>query len=1268
MVRPAVILALAVLVLPTSLAGLPAGCPSLPVPPGICPAPALSAVPASATPAGLSQLQAVSDMECAFIENRGQLGRDDVAFYTSGPLSAYFACGRVEYRLLSTCADRKASPGASFEPSPLGGGSAFGLVFPGAGRVMPQGIEPLPYYFNYFLGNDPSGWRSFVPAYAGIVYRGLYDGIDLEFRQTGSGMKYQFVVQPGADPSVIRLRYDGADTCVRGNGLSIITPAGEVRDGGLAVFQDGPSKGRSAISASIEAMGDCYGYRMDVYDRGRPLVIDPLLSPAVVFSAVIGGNGADYPVGIALDAFGNSFVVGGTLSTDLPASPGAFGNVSRIGDPPTYDLFVLKLRSDGSSLLWCTYIGSGGNDYPHGIVADGYGFTYICGNTFDFDFPTTGFAFDNTYEGYGDAFVLKLNPAGSSIVYSTFVGGEYVDHGYALALDPEGNAYLTGSTTSIEFPTTLGANDTSIHAGTGLEDAYVLKLWANGSALAYSTYLGGDGVDYGLGIAVDVTGCAYVAGGTTSPDFPVTGEAFDKYSGAQDAFVTKVDPEGDMLVYSTCLGGWYDDSAAGIVLDAAGNAFVTGSTDSQDFPYTPGAVRSPSTGWEVFVSKLNANGTHLIYSASVGGSGDDRAAAICTDSVGNAYVAGTTSSSDLPFTPMAVFKARAGQADAFIVKLDPNADHLLYSSFIGGSGLDSAAALTIDRGGQAYLAGTTYSGDFPVTGTISRGNDSDVFVMRLKIVCTPTEPFLWAHTGDREVQLSWGPPAEGGDSVLYYDIYRGDSYQTMSKLMAVNGAIRTARDVNLRNGMTYFYAVVAANASGDGGRSTVLSVMPGLLPSEPWGLRALPGPGWVRLSWQAPNQTFDVPVLGYNVYRKYDLGDVPNILVPNLNNTTHIDTQVRDGTTFTYEVGAITILGEGRHSAMVSARPSSIPSEPRNLRAEVVGRRVVLGWDEPVNPGASPILCYTVYRRPENGRERLLGQASGQSFEDSQMPADTYYYRVAARSSTAEGYSSREVVATVINIPPQVGFVIDPAQGYSATEFSFEAASFDPDGKIGNFTWYFGDGGHSYREDPAHQYRSRGVYNVTLTVRDDDGATAIAEGRVVIFNTPPQIIDPRPPEDTTLAPGHNSVFVITPSDPDEDVLEAIWYLDGKIAGNGSRFPLVFNEEGTHQVRVSVSDGQDRAEKIWTVAVQKPPPPPPLPAYYYALGVLLPVIGAAVAYASFRAVKKRRIRQALARAEAQRRRDARAFSRKRKRRHGRKGKARRGAGKHSKKIL
>ncbi len=373
--------------------------------------------------------------------------------------------------------------------------------------------------------------------------------------------------------------------------------------------------------------------------------------------------------GIAVDAAGSAYVTGCTYSSGFPTTPDAFDASYNGG----YDAFLVKLNPTGSALAYATFLGGADNDWGYSIAVDAAGSAYVTGEADSSDFPTTPGAFDTSYNGDDDGFVVKLNPTGSALAYGTFLGGSDIDRGYGIAVDAAGSACVIGGTASSDFPTTPGAFDTSYNSGPYDHDAFVVKLNPTGSALAYATFLGGSSFDLGWDIAVDAAGSAYVTGGTDSSDFPTTPGAFDTSYNNGDAFVVKLNPTGSALAYATFLGGSGEEwGHGGIAVDAAGSAYVTGITQSTDFPTTPGAIDASYNGGggDAFVAKLNPTGSALTYATFLGGSGEDWGSSIAVDAAGSTYVIGVTRSSDFPTTPGAFDTSyNDGYYDAFVVKL-----------------------------------------------------------------------------------------------------------------------------------------------------------------------------------------------------------------------------------------------------------------------------------------------------------------------------------------------------------------------------------------------------------------------------------------------------------------------------------------------------------------------------------------------------------------------------------------------------------------------
>lgn len=568
------------------------------------------------------------------------------------------------------------------------------------------GIERVPTRTNYYLGSDPRTWKTNVPNYAKVKYSAVYPGVDLLFYGKQDLLEYDFIVSPGADPQVIALAFDGI-TGLRVDekgDLLLRTDAGEFRQSRPVVYQQ-INNARRIIPASYLIKGkNQIAFQVANYDRSKPLVIDPTLA----FSTYVGGTLGEQASAIAVDAAGNSYITGNTISSDFPTTPGAFDTLKT---NPDDDVFVTKLNSTGTAIIYSTYFGGSDREAGNDIAVDGAGNAYVIGLTQSFDIPITPGAFRSTPVGTDefDVFAFKLNTTGTALSYSTYLGPVV---GNGIAVDSAGNAYLTGSANG-DYPTTPGAFQTVPGGGS---DAFVTKLNATGTALIYSTLLGGTGFDVASDIAIDSAGNAYIVG-VTDVDFPVTPGAFQTSpADTNEVFVSKLDATGAVLVYSTLLGGSGIDIANGIAINASGNAYVTGFSDSVDFPVTPGAFQTvKAVAVDAFVTKLSASANALVYSTYLGGDGIDAANGIALDAAGNASIAGLTVSTDFPTTADALQSELRGDGDAFVTRLNATGTGLVFSSYFGGGSGDSARDLWVDSAGSIYLTGVTGSADFPIT-------------------------------------------------------------------------------------------------------------------------------------------------------------------------------------------------------------------------------------------------------------------------------------------------------------------------------------------------------------------------------------------------------------------------------------------------------------------------------------------------------------------------------------------------------------------------
>jgi Beta-propeller repeat len=612
-----------------------------------------------------------------------------------------------------------------------------------------SGADELPGKTNYFIGNDPSKWRTHVPNYAGVRYADVFPGVDLVYHGNLSGqLEYDFVVAPGADPSAIRFTVAEDRSGLNGSAhrapvrigadgdLVVNIGGGEIRFDPPVVYQvTGNSQrivrqGRFVLTASHQVR-----FALGAYDHSKALIIDPSL----VYSTYLGGSNYDQGFGIAVDSAGNAYVAGYAGSTNFPT-------VNPLPNMPVSGAFVTKFNPAGSALLYSTYLGGTGPTQANAIAVDSAGSAYVAGQTRATDFPTVNPVQPSNTFNNQDAFVSKLSPDGSALVYSTYLGGNTPDEedgggqaAWSIAVDSTGNAYVTGNTLDTDFPTVNPLQATNKTSAPSSGTGFVAKYNAAGSALIYSTFLGGSAQDTPWGIAADSNGNAYVTGETISVDFPTANpfqSACNGCPGAVNAFVTKINATGTAFIYSTFLGGSDTNVSLAIAADASGNAYVTGTTTATDFPTVNPLQATNHGNGDAFITKINPSGSALVYSTYVGGStGGDVGRGIAVDSSGAVYVAGSTGSTDFPtVNPVQATKiGGAGPDTGFVLNLNAAGSALIYSTYLGGNLGERAQAIAVDSSGSAYVTGYTFSLNFPTASPFQAANNgnANAFVTKL---------------------------------------------------------------------------------------------------------------------------------------------------------------------------------------------------------------------------------------------------------------------------------------------------------------------------------------------------------------------------------------------------------------------------------------------------------------------------------------------------------------------------------------------------------
>jgi hypothetical protein len=648
---------------------------------------------------------------------------------------------------------------AGMEPSPIKQ-SVVRMKLEGAnpGPAV-NGMEQLPGIVNYFIGSDPAKWRTKIPTYAKVHYKDTYPGIDVAYYGNQGKLEYDLIVSPGADPNQIKLAFEGvSDIKVADSGDLLLTTAlGDLRVQKPIVYQLEPNGHKTLVAGNYIAPStstDTVQIQLAAYDQAKPLVIDPVVD----YLTYLGGKLGDANPRIAVDSSGNAYVAGMTGSLDFPTTPGVYDPsfnanpscpsitvtnttcIDATGVNVNFDYFVAKINPTASTLLYATYIGGTGNEFLVAPIAvDLAGNAYVGGQTRSADFPVTPGAFQSSAHHSptclpssncsADGFLTKLDPTGSTLVYSTYFGGNSGDGVTGITVDSNGFLYVTGDFASTDFPITPGAFSSSTVRG------LLAKVNQSGTGLVWSTRLGipGSGFHDGRAIALDSNGNVILVGGVQGTIMPIVGAVQNTYGGNSDAFVWKFNPTGTALLFSTFLGGSGVDWGYGVAVDATDNIYLTGYTQSPNFPTTANAYDQSHNGdSDIFVTKLSASGSPIIYSTFLGGSGnDENRADIVVDAAGQAHVAGGSLSPNFPLVN--AFDSTPAGSEIVVAKLTSDGSNLVYSSYLGGAFGESRPSIALGPGGSIYLAAIGSTGLTTTTSVFqptNKGGD-EIFIAKI---------------------------------------------------------------------------------------------------------------------------------------------------------------------------------------------------------------------------------------------------------------------------------------------------------------------------------------------------------------------------------------------------------------------------------------------------------------------------------------------------------------------------------------------------------
>ena len=573
-------------------------------------------------------------------------------------------------------------------------------------RIVPVGGRISPTHVSRFAGGDPARWRSDVPTYERVLLGEAWPGIAIELAARGRSVEKMFIVAPGADARRIRVQLRGARRLALDGEGALIVETGQdpVRFTAPMAWQDVDGE-RRPVPVSYKLAGNRYGFVLGAFDPALPVIIDPLLE-----ATYLGGIAGDVAYAMAVDATGAVYVAGSTGSTNFPGTAAGAQAVAAGGG----DAFVAKLSHDLTALLQATYLGGSGADLAQALALDANGAVFIAGSTNSTNFPGTGGGAQPAAGGGGDAFLAKLSPDLTKLTQATYLGGSGFDQAFALAVSAKGDVFVAGGTASANFPATAGGAQ-PVRGGAG--DGFVAKLSNDLATLRQATYVGGSGTDVAYALTLAANGVVYVAGSTTSANFPGTaGAAQANAGGGGDAFVAQFDERLTTLMQSTYLGGAGADIAYAVALDPGDAVVVAGDTASANFPGTAAGAQPVKGGSDdAFVAKLDSSLTILTRATYLGGLADDLANGLAVDGAGTIFVVGNTRSTNFPGTAGGAQAGPGGNGDAFAARLGNTLSTLTQATYFGGSGLDQGLAVTVDARGNVYVAGGTASTNLPGT-------------------------------------------------------------------------------------------------------------------------------------------------------------------------------------------------------------------------------------------------------------------------------------------------------------------------------------------------------------------------------------------------------------------------------------------------------------------------------------------------------------------------------------------------------------------------
>ncbi|MBC7865331.1 MAG: PKD domain-containing protein [Bacteroidia bacterium] len=924
--------------------------------------------------------------------------------------------------------------------------------------------------------------------YKKLLYKNIYQNIDLRYYSDQSKLKYDYVLKKNADVSEIKMSFAGIKKLhINKKGeLVVHTKWGNLIEKIPFSYQEINGQ-KKTVEVNYFLIDDhTFGFKITgTYDKNTELIIDPII---LEWSTYIGGNapGGGYVFDIAADQAGYVYATG-WYNNGFPTTPGSYNsNYTTAGScgfsGGDEDAYVFKMTPNATSLVYCTYIGGTCKDRGRGIDINAAGEAFITGTTFSTDFPVMN-PFQNANAGGVDAFAVRLNSTGSALIYSTYVGGNYNDWAEKIAVNANDEAFICGATldngSSPNFPTTAGSLQPAYGGGAFQADGYVAKLNASGNNLLYSTYIGGNGWDWAYSIKVNAADEVFITGAAQT-NFPSTAGSFQTIiAGGSDVFISRLNSSGSALVYSTFIGGTLAEVGNSIAINTIGEAFITGRTLSNNYPTSAGCYDASFNGGtfgDIIVSKINSSGTSLMASTYIGSAGLDIGWGIDVSANDEIFIAGYTDNANFPTTTCAIDNSYNGTIDGDYVflKLNATASVLKYSTFIGGSDQDywepkiKLIGTPCDQ--HAICSGTSHSTNIPTTPGVMQpvklnGQDDQPTILKLRPIINPgftinpnpvcgntpitftdttTDCGLWDTLTIHNWNFGDGGTASG---VVVTHTYATQGTYTVQ--LIVGCPLDTVyQTVTVSNGIT---STTASDSSSCGINNGTASVNPtsGISP--------------YTFSWSNGNANDTI----FN-------------LAPG-----------------TYTVGITDNVGcTGTNTVVVFPSNATPPAtSPINGNDSICANAAAMIFSVINSSGSNyvwtvPSACTIVSGQGTNSIIVNWGNTSG---------------IVTCTETNACGVAGTPVNFLVTVLPaPQVNFVADTVSGCSPLTVNFTDQTIVSAGTIENWLWIFGDGNTSTQQNPTNIYLNSGAYNISLTVTNDLScvATYTATNYVNVFPDP----------------------------------------------------------------------------------------------------------------------------------------------------------------------